>query len=346
MAGANSVEVRGVRGTAQATVVYFDPVLDLAVLKVDPASGATDRDRVGRGRRPGKRDRLPRRCTRRTARQCRNGWSNIRTADIYLQGKHIRPGYELNLDIQAGDSGAVVVIGGKAVALVWATSRETKARAWAMRASLLADHLGQHPGRPRRLHLTTDLRPTRPPLMETRHPQTWHIGDHDGSNQATLHPRRWTRQGHRKRAIHRRPHAHRACSPPSSATPTSPTHAITKLDVSAARAIPGVMAVLTADDVPDVRFGPFVQDRTLFARDVVRFEGEVIAAVAATTAAIAQQAVDAIVVEFEPLPVVTDLEAALTADAPLVHADWAVVRGRRRAGARSQRRIVLVDQQG
>ena len=98
---------------------------------------------------------------------------------------------------------------------------------------------------------------------------------------------------------------------------------ITKLDVTAARAIPGVMAVLTADDVPDVRFGPFVQDRTLFARDVVRFEGEVVAAVAATTAAIAQQAVDAIVVEYEPLPVVTDLEAALAADAPLVHADWA-----------------------
>jgi CO/xanthine dehydrogenase Mo-binding subunit len=98
---------------------------------------------------------------------------------------------------------------------------------------------------------------------------------------------------------------------------------ITKLDVSAARAIPGVMAVLTDVDVPDVRFGPFVQDRTLFARDVVRFEGEVIAAVAATTAAIAQQAVDAIVVEYEALPVVTDLETALTAQSPLVHTDWA-----------------------
>ena len=98
---------------------------------------------------------------------------------------------------------------------------------------------------------------------------------------------------------------------------------ITKLDVTAALAIPGVIAVLTADDVPDVHFGPFVQDRTLFARDVVRFEGEVIAAVAATTAAIAQSAVDAIVVEFEPLPVITDLEAALAADSPLVHTDWA-----------------------
>ena len=98
---------------------------------------------------------------------------------------------------------------------------------------------------------------------------------------------------------------------------------ITKLDVSAARAVPGVMAVLTNDDVPDVRFGPFVQDRTLFARDVVRFEGEVIAAVAATTAAIAQQAVDAIIVEYEPLPLVTDLETALGADSPLVHTEWA-----------------------
>jgi CO/xanthine dehydrogenase Mo-binding subunit len=82
------------------------------------------------------------------------------------------------------------------------------------------------------------------------------------------------------------------------------------------------MAVLTADDVPDVHFGPFVQDRTLFARDVVRFEGELIAAVAATTAAIAQRAVDAIVVEYEPLPIITDLEAALAADSPLVHNDW------------------------
>lgn len=97
---------------------------------------------------------------------------------------------------------------------------------------------------------------------------------------------------------------------------------ITRLDVSAAKAMPGVLAVLTAADVPDVRFGPFVADRTLFAKDVVRFEGEIVAAVAATSAAIAQRAVEAIVVEYEPLSVVTDLEAALSPDAPLVHPDW------------------------
>lgn len=98
---------------------------------------------------------------------------------------------------------------------------------------------------------------------------------------------------------------------------------IVRLDVSAARSMPGVFAILTADDVPDVKFGPFVQDRTLFARDIVRFEGDIVAAVAAVDAATAQRAVDAIVVEYDPLPVVNDIEAALGADAPLVHADWA-----------------------
>ena len=98
---------------------------------------------------------------------------------------------------------------------------------------------------------------------------------------------------------------------------------ITKLDVSAARAMPGVFAVLTADDVPPVRFGPMVQDRTLFARDIVRFEGEIVAAVAAVDAATAQRAVDAIVVEYALLPVVNDVVSAMAPDAPLVHEHWA-----------------------
>ena len=98
---------------------------------------------------------------------------------------------------------------------------------------------------------------------------------------------------------------------------------ITKLDVTAARAIPGVFAVITDADVPDVRFGPMVQDRTLFARDVVRFEGEIVAAVAAVDAETAQRAVDAIVVEYSPLPIVNDVESALSPDSPLVHEDWA-----------------------
>ena len=51
-----------------------------------------------------------------------------------------------------------------------------------------------------------------------------------------------------------------------------------------------MLAVLTHEDVPDVRYGRFVQDRTLFAKDVVRFEGDVVAAVAALTPEIAAAA--------------------------------------------------------
>ena len=97
---------------------------------------------------------------------------------------------------------------------------------------------------------------------------------------------------------------------------------IRSLDVSAARALPGVLAVLTQDDVPDVRYGPFVRDRTLFAHEVVRFEGEVVAAVAALTPDAAEEASRLIRVEYEPLEPVLDPEAALRDGALLVHPDW------------------------
>ena len=83
-----------------------------------------------------------------------------------------------------------------------------------------------------------------------------------------------------------------------------------------------MLAVITQADVPDVRYGPYIKDRTLFASDVVRYEGEIVAAVAALTPELAQAAVDAIELEIEPLPVVDDVEAALADDSPLVHTDW------------------------
>jgi CO/xanthine dehydrogenase Mo-binding subunit len=98
---------------------------------------------------------------------------------------------------------------------------------------------------------------------------------------------------------------------------------IRRLDTTAARALPGVHAIITAADVPEVRYGAFLRDRTLFARDVVRWEGELIAAVAAATPEIAAQAAALIEIDLEPLPAVTDLEAAVRPDSPLVHADWA-----------------------
>jgi CO/xanthine dehydrogenase Mo-binding subunit len=97
---------------------------------------------------------------------------------------------------------------------------------------------------------------------------------------------------------------------------------IVRIDTSRARALPGILAVLTHEDVPDVRYGQLVKDRRLFAKEEVRFEGDVVAAVAATTPELAEQAVGLIEVEYEPLPPETDVEAALAEDAPLVHADW------------------------
>src|ERR671937_1429334 len=89
------------------------------------------------------------------------------------------------------------------------------------------------------------------------------------------------------------------------------THArIVRIDTSKARALPGVLAVLTHEDVPDVLYGQLVQDRRLFAKDKVRFEGDVVAGVAALTPELAEQAAALIEVEYEPLPAVTDIEAA------------------------------------
>ena len=80
-----------------------------------------------------------------------------------------------------------------------------------------------------------------------------------------------------------------------------------------------MIAVVTHEDVPDVLYGGMVKDRRLFARDTVRFEGEIVAGVAALTPEIAREAAALVEVELEPLPVVTDFEAALDAGATLVH---------------------------
>ena len=96
---------------------------------------------------------------------------------------------------------------------------------------------------------------------------------------------------------------------------------IKRIDTSRARELPGVLAVITQSDLPPVRYGPFVKDRTLFAQDVVRFEGETVAAVAALSRETATAACNLIDVEYEPLEPILNPEAALTSEA-LVHPDW------------------------
>jgi CO/xanthine dehydrogenase Mo-binding subunit len=90
---------------------------------------------------------------------------------------------------------------------------------------------------------------------------------------------------------------------------------IRTLDTSAAKAMPGVAAVLTADDIPDVRmFG----DEPIVGRGEVNYYMEPIALVAAETPEIAQAAVDAIKVEYDELPVGLDIEAMASANPPVV----------------------------
>ncbi len=97
---------------------------------------------------------------------------------------------------------------------------------------------------------------------------------------------------------------------------------ILSIDTSQARALPGVLAVLTHEDVPDVLYGQLVKDRRLFAKEEVRYEADVIAAVAAMTPEIAREAVALIDIAYEPLSPVSDPELALEPDSPLVHSDW------------------------
>ncbi|MBW0090452.1 molybdopterin-dependent oxidoreductase [Pseudonocardia sp. KRD-184] len=92
------------------------------------------------------------------------------------------------------------------------------------------------------------------------------------------------------------------------------------IDVSAALAVPGVSAVLTADDVPGHNaVGLEHLDTPALATGVVRYEGEPVALVAADHPETARRAAKRIVVDYEVLPAVTDPRRALDDDAPVVH---------------------------
>lgn len=102
---------------------------------------------------------------------------------------------------------------------------------------------------------------------------------------------------------------------------------IGRINVDVARAMPGVIAVITAADLGDVGGVPVagnlkIPEHPPLANGVVRFVGEPIAAVVAEDRYLARDAADAIEVEYEPLPAVVDAVAALEADAPLVHPEF------------------------
>jgi CO/xanthine dehydrogenase Mo-binding subunit len=98
---------------------------------------------------------------------------------------------------------------------------------------------------------------------------------------------------------------------------------IVRLDLTKARAMPGVRAVVSAADVPAVLGGWIIRDTPMFASEVVRYIGEPVAAVAADTLDQARRACDAIVLEIDPIPVSASIEAALAPGAPILHPDLA-----------------------
>jgi CO/xanthine dehydrogenase Mo-binding subunit len=94
---------------------------------------------------------------------------------------------------------------------------------------------------------------------------------------------------------------------------------IKRIDTSQAEAMPGVCAVLVGSEIPVNSFGPSLQDQPLLAHPIVRHAGDGVAAVAAVTEQIAQAAIDAITVEYEPLPGVYDALEALKPESYKVH---------------------------
>jgi xanthine dehydrogenase molybdenum-binding subunit len=95
---------------------------------------------------------------------------------------------------------------------------------------------------------------------------------------------------------------------------------IKKLETSKAKALPGVHAVLTHEDVPGRKnHGLVTIDWPALCYDKVRYVGDAVAIVAADTQEIAKEAVKLIEVEYEPLPVVDTAEYAHQPDAPRVH---------------------------
>ena len=94
---------------------------------------------------------------------------------------------------------------------------------------------------------------------------------------------------------------------------------ILSIDVTEAKKLSGVKAVLTGEDAPYL-VGLYMVDKCIIARDKVRYQGEVVAAVAAVDEPTAERAISLIKVEYEVLPAVITIDDALEAKV-LVHED-------------------------
>ena len=96
---------------------------------------------------------------------------------------------------------------------------------------------------------------------------------------------------------------------------------VVRIDTSRAEALPGVVRVITAKDVPVNEYGIIVQDQPVLAGegDKVRWVGDRIAIVVAESEKAAREARQLVEVEYDPLPVVSDPREAMKPESPLVH---------------------------
>ena len=131
--GAKTIDVMdGARDTT-ATIVAFDPDMDLAYVRLDDSLGRASEiadGTVARGShgvayvfRDGRPTTIPVTVRRPI---------NIRTEDIYIEGETNRPGFELDAEIQSGDSGGPVMVDGEVIGVLWARSSKYDHRAYAI----------------------------------------------------------------------------------------------------------------------------------------------------------------------------------------------------------------------
>lgn len=103
---------------------------------------------------------------------------------------------------------------------------------------------------------------------------------------------------------------------------TVPHARIRAVRIDKALRMPGVRAIALAADVPAKRYGSFVKDMEVFASDKVLYVGQPVAGIAAETLAQAQRAAEAVEIDYEELPGVFDVEAAMAPGAPVLHDGW------------------------
>ncbi len=129
VAGADTITVQIDADTeANATIVGFDPFMDLAYLQtpaeaatdaIEPSISSDDVEPGSSGRALVFRDGAPTELDVQVQRRVR-----INTEDIYVEGDITRPGFELTADIEFGDSGGAVYVDGKIIGVLWARTRD------------------------------------------------------------------------------------------------------------------------------------------------------------------------------------------------------------------------------